>query len=116
MSYKVNITNGAAHTALAILQKGLTSIDDIYVGGRLSLKLKKAKQVPKSEQSESIADYEDRVQAWLDKDYEEIEVPEDERDCLKTAMKSIEEKKAFPEGMFREYVVELIKLLGLSNK
>lgn len=117
MEHTLTLTNGAAHVAIACLQNGLTSIDDIYIGGLLMLKFRPAKKLPKQDDGEKQQAYEERISAWMDSPFGDgsLVVDEAERDALKTAMKELETKKALPSGPFREYVAELIALLGLNK-
>lgn len=111
MPSTITTSNGAAHTAVFCLQNGLNSIDDIYVGGGLSVKLRAAKRPPPPEKDELAFAYEPRVEAWMDADFGELEMTEPERDCLKQAIKNMAEQKKLPSTV---WAAELIGKIGLK--
>ena len=107
------LTNGAAHVAIFCLNKGLSSIDDIFTGGSLSLKLKAAKRLPAPLPDEKQIAYDERIETWTCQPFGEVVMEESERDILKQAIKTVAEKKELPSN---EYTVELISILGLNKK
>lgn len=106
-----NLSNGAAHVAIACLQSGLTAIEDIYVGGSLALKLKKAKILPTPEKTENQLTYNDRTEKWLSAPFGELSMSKEEIEVLNSAFKTMEEKKSLPVGVFFDATLEVIQLL-----
>lgn len=113
MSRTIQLTYGAAFAARDVLQRGLKQIDDIYVGGRLSLKIKGAAKLPVLEKSEDASTYEDRVNAWAAQKYPEFEADENEIEVFRNAMRSLSAEKALRSS---EQMVELIEVFELYKK
>lgn len=117
MSHTLTLTNGAAHYAIDFLSKGLESIDDIFAGTGLRKKLKAAKYPPKANEGEMQFEYRERIDLWLESCFGDVEVEEEERDALKRAMKTLEQKKVMANGEkalpSNDYTAELSLQLGL---
>ena len=111
-THKHRLSNGAAHVAVDILSRGITSLDDMWAGGSLMAKLKPAKRLPPPGKEESGADYQDRIEAWLESDLGEVEMTELERDTLKSAVKALDVQKKL---IMSAGMVELIGHLGLNR-
>lgn len=110
--HKITLTNGSANLAYGCLQQGLKTIDDIFIGGSVAVKLKGAKTPPKREKDETDRDYSDRIDKWSDEPFGEVELEEDQRDTLKKAVRSMaEEKKLY----MTDSSVSLISQLGLNK-
>lgn len=112
--HQLNLTNGAAHVAIAYLQS-LNTIEWVWPAGSLMPKLKSAKRPPVKNDGEKNEAYEARVTEWYVADFGEVELEEDQRDALKQAIKNASDNKSLIGGAFMDFTVELIGKLGLSK-
>lgn len=109
------LSNGAAHIACASLQRGLSDFAHIFTAGGVMKRLASVKRLPSPEKDENDMTYTQRIEAWMEQPFGEVELEEDERETLKEAVRGMKEKKILPDGIYQGAVAELIGHLGLHK-